>query len=246
MFCLLCIIQYCAMLNNNGRRTISSTKNIHNSKRTANLIWKHGYDAFRSWANTFVPHCLVLHWGLLLPTICPFPYRATMSEVWNVCLCMRAKTCLWQGPSCDITCNFKKQRVKERHEGKYTHFIPLHSLKICNYHMGSCFAGLWISIKDFVSSVLRTFHHFFLLAWKCNLKYFTRECFCVWKIILLCASICNWNQCQSWFSSDSHRGIFIFTRNYLCTCVHLWHGAEEGTRNSAPFYYLLFLLWFLP
>lgn len=107
-------------------------------------------------------------------------------------------------------------------EGKCTHFIPFHSLKISHYHMGSCFAGLWIRIKDFVSSVLRTFHHFFLQAWKCNLKYFTRENFSVWKIISLCASICNWNQCQSWFSSDSHKGILIFTRNRLCLHVYTY------------------------
>lgn len=67
-----------------------------------------------------------------------------------------------------------------------THFIPLLSPKISHFSMGSCFARLWIKIKDLVSSALRTFHHFFLLAWKCNLKYFTRESFSVWKIIFLC------------------------------------------------------------
>lgn len=161
-------------------------------------------------------------WCLLLTTAYLFPYRAATNKVWDVCcLWMMVKTRLWQRPSCDILhATLKIKGEKGREEGKCTHFIPLHSPKISHYHMGSCFAGLWIRIKDFVSSVLRTFHHFFLLAWKCNLKYFTRESFGVWKIILLCASICIWNQRQSWFSSDSHKGILIFTRNRLC--LHMY------------------------
>lgn len=151
-----------------------------------------------------------------------------------------------------ITCNFKNQkgkREREREEGKCTHFIPLHSPKISHYHMGSCFAGLWIGIKDFVSSVLRTFHHFFLLAWKCNLKYFTRESFGVWKIILLCASICIWNQRQSWFNSDSHKGILIFTRNRLCLHMYTYCAGlkkEWGILRYLRASLLLFVLWFPP
>lgn len=112
--------------------------------------------------------------------------------------------------------------------------------------MGSCFAGLWIRIKDFVSSVLRTFHHFFLLAWKWNLKYFTRESFGVWKIILLCASICVWNQRQFWFSSDSHKGILIFTRN--CLCLHMYTYCTGLKKEWGILRYLRasFLLFVLP
>lgn len=126
MFCLLCIIQYCLMLSNSSRRTISSTENLYNSKRTPDLIWKYVYDAFRSSTNTFVLHCLVLIWGLLLPTICPFLYRATMNEVGNVCcLWMMVKTCLWQGPSCDILhAILKNKGVKEKKWRKMYPFYP--------------------------------------------------------------------------------------------------------------------------
>lgn len=172
---------------------------------------------------------------LLLTTMYLFSYRATTSDVQDVyCLWIMVKTHLWQRPSCDILhTTLKTKGEKGREEPKCTHFIPLHSLKISHYHMGSCFAGLWISIKDFVSSVLRTFHHFFLLAWKCNLKYFTREKLrCLKNNFTLCqhlhlksASI----PIQFWLPQ---RNIHFHQESSLLTYVHLLHRAEERVGNS--------------
>lgn len=55
---------------------------------------------------------------------------------------------------------------------------------------------IWTQIKGFVSLGWKTFHHFFLLAWKYNTNYFTRRSESVWKIISPPASVCYSDQCR--------------------------------------------------
>jgi hypothetical protein len=85
---------------------------------------------------------------------------------------------------------------------KVHHPISFRSTKPSTGHVGSCFEKKnWTQIKSFVSLGLKTFHHFFHLAWKYNTNYFTRRSKCLKNNFTPCqclllrsqsVPICSW------------------------------------------------------